>query len=58
MIVHIAVKVAGKMQKEVTDKRGQIDTLQTRIRWLEECLDAAIKVSIQAPYVSGCKLPS
>ena len=37
------MKVAGKMQKEVTEKRGQIDSLQTRLRWLEECLDAALK---------------
>ena len=39
-----AVRFAGDMQKAVTVKRGEIDMLQTKIRWLEECLDAALKV--------------
>ena len=40
-----AVKVAGKMQKEVTEKRSQIDTLNTKVRWLEESLDNILKVN-------------
>lgn len=40
-----AVVVAGEMQRQVTAKRGQLDSLQTKIRWLEECLDAALRVS-------------
>ena len=39
-----AVKVAGKMQKEVTEKRSHIDTLNTKVRWLEESLDNILKV--------------
>ena len=38
-----AVMVAGKMQKEMTAKRGQLDSLQTKMHWLEECLDAALQ---------------
>ncbi len=41
-----AVKVAGKMQKVVTEKRGQIDSLQSKIRWLEECLETSVKVRL------------
>ena len=33
-----AVRVAGRMQKEVTMKRGQIDTLNSKLLWLEETL--------------------
>ena len=44
-----AVRFAGDMQKEVTVKRGEIDALQTKIHWLEECLDAALRVS-------GCQI--
>ena len=43
--VFVAVVVAGEMQREVTAKRGQLDSLQTKIHWLEECLDAALRVS-------------
>ena len=42
-----AVKAAGKMQKEVTEKRGQIDSLQTELRWLQDCYDAVLLVVIQ-----------
>ena len=38
-----AVMVAGKMQKEMTAKRGELDSLQTKMHWLEECLDAALQ---------------
>ncbi|XP_072040848.1 uncharacterized protein [Amphiura filiformis] len=38
-----AVRVAESMQKKVTAKRGEIDSLQSKIHWLEECLDAAHK---------------
>ncbi|XP_023930948.1 coiled-coil domain-containing protein 158-like, partial [Lingula anatina] len=38
-----AVKYADKMQKEVTAKRGEIDSLRSKVHWLEECLDAALK---------------
>ena len=41
-----AVKVAGKMQKEVTEKRGQIDSLYSKIRWLEDKLEHHRKVCI------------
>ena len=34
----VAVRVAGRMQKEVTMKRGQIDTLNSKLLWLEETL--------------------
>ena len=40
----VAVRVAESMQKKVTAKRGEIDTLQIKIHWLEERLDAALKV--------------
>jgi hypothetical protein len=45
-----AVEVAGKMQRQVTEKRSQIDTLQTKIHWLEECMDAAVKVKNRLKY--------
>nr|XP_006821405.1 PREDICTED: coiled-coil domain-containing protein 158-like [Saccoglossus kowalevskii] len=38
-----AVKVAETMQKQVTAKRGQIDSLQTKLRWMEECLETTLK---------------
>ena len=38
-----AIKVAGKMQKEVTQKRSQIDFLQSQVSWLEECLETAVR---------------
>lgn len=41
-----AVKVAGKMQKEVTEKRSQIDSLNSKMSWLQESLDSAVKVSL------------
>ncbi|CAD5114781.1 DgyrCDS3824 [Dimorphilus gyrociliatus] len=34
-----AVKVAGKVQKEVTEKRREIDSLNSRIRWFEDCFE-------------------
>ncbi|KAK3100547.1 hypothetical protein FSP39_021619 [Pinctada imbricata] len=37
---HQAVKVADKMQKEVTLKRGEIDSMKTKIRWLEDKVDS------------------
>jgi hypothetical protein len=40
-----AIKVAGKMQKEVTAKRGQVDALHSKVYWLEECLESSNKVS-------------
>jgi hypothetical protein len=40
----IAVKVAGKMQRAVTEKRGEIDSLQSKIRWLEDSLEVSKKV--------------
>ena len=46
----VAVKVAGKMQKAVTEKRGEIDSLQSKLRWLEECLEAALKVLQRRKY--------
>ena len=42
------MRFAGDMQKEVTVKRGEIDALQTKIHWLEECLDAALRVRADA----------
>ena len=36
--------MAGKMQKEVTEKRSEIDSLHSKIHWLEECMEAAAKV--------------
>ena len=38
------MKVAGKMQKEVTSKRSQLDQLKSKIYWLEECLESVSKV--------------
>jgi hypothetical protein len=38
------VKAAGKMQKEVTEKRSEIDTVMGQIRMLEEKLEAANRV--------------
>ncbi|XP_065933305.1 coiled-coil domain-containing protein 158 isoform X7 [Magallana gigas] len=37
---HQAVKVADKMQKEVTLKRNEIDSLKTKMRWYEDKLDS------------------
>ena len=44
MVLCAAVKVADKMQRTVTEKRGEIDSLQSRLRWLEECMETANKV--------------
>jgi len=33
------------MQKEVTEKRSEIDSLNSKIHWLEECMEAAGKVN-------------
>ena len=41
------MKVADKMQKEVTAKRSLVDTLQSRVRWLEDQIDNLIKVGRQ-----------
>ncbi|KAH3835185.1 hypothetical protein DPMN_108532 [Dreissena polymorpha] len=38
-----AVKIADKMQKEVTAKRSLIDTMQSKIRWYQEQLDNVLK---------------
>ncbi|XP_077332480.1 coiled-coil domain-containing protein 158 isoform X2 [Lithobates pipiens] len=38
-----AIKIATRMQKKITAKREQIDTLQTRIQFLEEALSNATK---------------
>ena len=46
-----AVKVAGKMQKEVTEKRSEIDSLHSKIHWLEECMEAAAKVGREDIFV-------
>ena len=46
LFIHIAVKVADKMQKEVTAKRSLVDTLQSKVRWLEDQIDTLIKVGI------------
>ena len=34
------------MQKEVTAKRSLVDTLQSKVRWLEDQIDTLIKVGI------------
>ena len=39
-----AVKMADKMQKEVTAKRSLVDTLQSKIRWFQDQVDGLIKV--------------
>ena len=41
-----AVEVAGKMQKEVTEKRSHIDVLCNKIHWLEDSLDIVTKVVV------------
>ena len=41
-----AVKVAESMQQQVTAKRSEIDTLQSDIHWLKECLDITRKVML------------
>ncbi|CAH1777220.1 unnamed protein product, partial [Owenia fusiformis] len=38
-----AVRVADKMQQEVTTKRGELDSLQSQHHWLQEKLEAAAK---------------
>ncbi|XP_068088808.1 coiled-coil domain-containing protein 158 [Hyperolius riggenbachi] len=38
-----AIKIATRMQKKITAKREQIDTLQSRIHFLEEALNNATK---------------
>ncbi|XP_052796141.1 coiled-coil domain-containing protein 158-like isoform X1 [Mya arenaria] len=38
-----AVKMADKMQKEVTAKRSLVDTLQSKISWYQDQLDAILK---------------
>ncbi|XP_073455889.1 coiled-coil domain-containing protein 158 isoform X2 [Aquarana catesbeiana] len=42
-----AFKIATRMQKKITAKREQIDTLQTRIQFLEEALSNATKTLLQ-----------
>ena len=44
--LYIAVKVADKMQKEVTLKRNEIDSLKTKMRWYEDKLDSLSRVSL------------
>ena len=44
-LVLTAVRVAGRMQKEVTMKRGQIDTLNSKLMWLEEVLQNITEVN-------------
>ena len=41
-----AVKVADKMQKEVTAKRSMLDTLQSKIRWYQDQIDTLLKVQL------------
>ena len=41
----VAVEVATKLQQEVTEKRNQIDSLASRIHWLEDSLNATLKVT-------------
>ncbi|XP_074948498.1 coiled-coil domain-containing protein 158 [Phalacrocorax aristotelis] len=38
-----AMKVAARMQKQITAKRGQIDALQSKIKFLEEAMTNAAK---------------
>ncbi|XP_035681748.1 coiled-coil domain-containing protein 158-like isoform X2 [Branchiostoma floridae] len=38
-----AYHVAETIQQEVTDRRSEIDSLKSRLHWLEECLDTAVK---------------
>ncbi|XP_078682987.1 uncharacterized protein LOC144917138 [Branchiostoma floridae x Branchiostoma belcheri] len=38
-----AYHVAETIQQEVTDRRSEIDSLKSRLHWLEECLDTANK---------------
>ena len=42
---HQAVKVADKMQKEVTSKRSEVDSLRTKVRWQEDKLETIARVS-------------
>ena len=39
-----AVKMADKMQKEVTAKRSHVDSLQSKIRWYQDQIDTLLKV--------------
>lgn len=39
------MKVAVGMQKQITAKRGQIDVLQSKIKFLEEATTNAAKVT-------------
>ncbi|KAL3878349.1 hypothetical protein ACJMK2_030711 [Sinanodonta woodiana] len=34
------------MQKEITAKRGQIDSLQSKVRWLEEKIDSQSRTRV------------
>lgn len=40
----VAMKVAMGMQKQITAKRGQMDALQSKIKFLEEAMTNAAKV--------------
>ncbi|KAK3740541.1 hypothetical protein QZH41_020675, partial [Actinostola sp. cb2023] len=39
----VTVRVAESMQRQVTEKRGEMDTLLSKIHWLQENLNAAVK---------------
>lgn len=40
-----ALEAAVRMQKQITAKRGQIDALQSKIKFLEEAMANAAKVT-------------
>lgn len=40
----IVVKFADKIQTEVTAKRGEIDKLNSKVRWMEERIEVLEKV--------------
>lgn len=49
----VAVKVADKMQKELTGKRSEVDTLRSKTRWLEDKLESVQRVQYLNSFLLG-----
>ena len=43
-VIVLAVRYADKMQKEITNKRSEVDNLQSKLRKLDDKVDLLIKV--------------
>lgn len=50
----IVVKFADKIQTEVTAKRGEIDKLNSKVRWMEERIEVLEKVRAYVIFLCVC----